>query len=385
MKEHYKVLFLIDYFDSNAGASGAIKVFTEFDPQISDYQIICTRIGNIYDKINLIKVKTVESVCKIIQKGDFDFIHYFKSAGYEVFDLTAKALDILSLKIPILTTVCQQPNIINLLLSPLEIKRTDIFVFIDKTAFNCPLVSFIDSAHKRMSYLGHNEKEIALTGEMIINRRKIKHKPFIFGRGSTINKCHKDFIEIYNKIKIDEKKFVIVGIKNPEDFHIIQEDIEVMGVLPYEEWLSACNEFDVFLYILPEDAYSSIDATLGHAMLLEKAVVYYGPAAPKERFYNGLNGLVVEKIEEIPNLCEKLYENPDWAKSIGRRARETTITDFSFKTTLNKYHIFYMEVLMSKQKQNISIPIDYYILFYKKNGKRILKKYIKSVLKWDKN
>ena len=88
--------------------------------------------------------------------------------------------------------------------------------------------------------------------------------------------------------------------------------MEIEDVFTIISWLRLLNKFDVFLYHLPEKIYSSIDGTLGDAMLLKKAVVYFGPEAPKERLINGVNGLIAKTEEEITqaqkNQSEKVSE-----------------------------------------------------------------------------
>lgn len=385
--EKYKVLFLIDCFDKNAGASYALEEFIKNDYSISEYMVLCTLMGNVNENFNIKRVKKYHDIIDIIKGNSFDFIHYFKSTGYSMFEMVMKALDKSHTQIPILTTVCQQPNIKNLLLSPMELKNSKLLIFIDKTAYFNEMIGFIPESYKRLSYLGHTKYEIDIT-QKILNERKydyINHgieKEIIFGRGSTLNKCHPEFIKIFNSIDYSNKKFYIVGIKNPNDIRVKQDNIEVYGILPLEKWLEKCSEFDIFLYVLPKDAYSSVDGTLGHAMLLEKPVVYFGPDAPKERFINGYNGFIADTLEEIPSICEKLIHNSDLRKSIGENARQSTINDFSMDVTINNYHRFYKDLLISgvHSQHAIHIPLRYLMVYYRNNIKRIFRGTIKKVL-----
>lgn len=82
-----------------------------------------------------------------------------------------------------------------------------------------------------------------------------------------------------------------------------------------------------FLYYLPLKAYSSIDGTLGEAMLLQKPVIYYGPEAPKERLIHGYNSLIANNKEEISVLCNKLAKDEEMRLQLGLKAREIIFVD----------------------------------------------------------
>ena len=182
-------------------------------------------------------------------------------------------------------------------------------------------------------------------------------------------------IEVYNKITYPHKKFIIAGIKQNswvEEKAEKYNDIEVIGTKPFEEWLKICNEFDIFLYYIPKDSHSSIDGTLGQAMLLEKPVVYYGPEAPKERFINGENALIAEEVEQIPELCDRLANDFDLRYRLGKNARLTSIRDFHINTTIKLYNELYDNV-RKRIKLQVKIPYKYYIKFYSYCWKRIFK------------
>ena len=369
--DSYRVLFLIDYFDKNAGASGAMSRIINNDPILEDYMVLATKVGEIPEGFKIKVIDSYTQIIEILNNNHFDFIHYYKANGRFIFPRMIRAIRGSKSNLPIITTVCQQPNIKNLYLTPSEIYYSSLLVFIDRTAYNCPLIKFISDDKKRFTYLGCSEDLIRITQKLISTRKE--NNGVVFGRGSTANKCHKDFIKIFNSIDIKNKSFIIVGIKDKTKLKVEQNNIEVLGVLSLSKWLEKCNEFDIFLYILPENAHSSIDGTLGHAMLLEKPIVYYGPDAPKERIQHGINGLIASNISEIPTLCEYLVRYPVKAKKMGKIARQTTIECFNFKRTLDNYHSFYSELQDTNHIMTTHIPCTYTFNYCINNWSIIIK------------
>lgn len=378
----YKVLFLIDYYGKNYGASAALTDLIENDINLIDYLVISSSVRDIPKNFKIKKVSNSKEIIEILNSQSFDFIHYFKASTINLFDITVKAIKKLKKQIPIITTICQQPNIKNLYLTSKEIKNSDILVFIDKTAFKCSILSFIKSKQKRQTYIGCTESLIQETKDILNTYNFIPKEKIVFGRGSTANKCHKDFIKVFNDIRIKNKEFEIIGIDNPSIFNVNQDNIIFRGQLPKHEWLEKCNTFDIFLYVLPENAHSSIDGTLAHAMLLEKPVVYFGPDAPKERIKNGENGFIANSVSEVAPICEYIVRNPEKAKLIGHNARNSTIKDFHFDSTLKDYHIFYQDLMTQMDSINkINIPLKYRYLYIINNLRTIIKKQYRKVFK----
>lgn len=186
--------------------------------------------------------------------------------------------------------------------------------------------------------------------------------------------------EVFDRIDVPNKLFRIVGIE--DNSWIIREaakrnNVEVYGKLSKEKWIEMCNSFDVFLYQLPEDCFSSIDGTLGLAMLLGKPVVYMGSSAPKERFHNNQNGFVAESIEEMIHYATILGRDSKLRNEIGERGRLSTINDFKPETRIQKYKELYQNI---QTHATFHIPYSYTLFFLTKNKKQT-KEYIRGILR----
>ena len=371
------ILFIIRSYDITDGSSITLNAYIRNNPSIKNYKIIARYVLSAQEDLNITEVSSWKEIRKILEKDQFNVIHYFKTAYYDIFEWTIKAMTSCRILIPVITTICQRPSTKGLLLSPYEINKSDALVFIDRSAYNDSLISFIPEYKKSCIYFGTPETAIVKTQQLIDEKAKRSKESsiIIFGRGSTLSKCPPDMIEVYNKITYPHKKFIIAGIKQNswvEEKAEKYNDIEVIGTKPFEEWLKICNEFDIFLYYIPKDSHSSIDGTLGQAMLLEKPVVYYGPEAPKERFINGENALIAEEVEQIPELCDRLANDFDLRYRLGKNARLTSIRDFHINTTIKLYNELYDNV-RKRIKLQVKIPYKYYIKFYSYCWKRIFK------------
>lgn len=371
-----KVLYLIRTYKTTDGSSMALHRLITNNPQLTDYIILCRRIISKQEDLNIQTVDSWKDIEKIVSNNRFDVIHYFKNYGFEMFNWTIKALLKQRLNIPVVTTVCQRPSYPGLLLSPNEIKYSKKIVFIDKTAFSDPLLRFLGSKHKQLIYFGVTPDVISKT-EKILNSppKKSPEDPIIFGRGSTLNKCPSNIIEIFDKIKVKNKKFIIAGI--PENSWLEplvknRTDIELIPPTSFEKWLEICNTFDIFLYHLPMDCHSSIDGTLGNAMILKKAVAYLGPEAPKERFSHNKNALVANNEDELITYATELGNNPQLRQKIGEEARKSTINDFTIESCVKKYNELYLS-LSQKCSTPIMIPFKYHTAFIKSCWVRIIK------------
>ena len=350
----YNIIFCIETFNIGGGATIALMSLIKNNPDIKDYVIFCRNIiRNEKSLEGKIIVGKGNDIITFFQREKFDLIHWFKANGNCLFEDLIKEMCKYEWKIPILTTICQKPSCKSLLLSPCEILYSNHLVFIDKAAYNDALFQFIPNSKKSMIYFGFGQELLEIIDKVRKNTPYIKTNQIIYGRGSSLNKCPKDMFDVFDKIN-HPKSFIIVGGGKKQ--WIIREinkrkmyDVKLIDNLRYEEWIKVLNSFDVFLYYLPLKAYSSIDGTLGEAMLLQKPVIYYGPEAPKERLIHGYNSLIANNKEEISVLCNKLAKDEEMRLQLGLKARETTLENFSIERTIDAYNILYNKLLTKKE------------------------------------
>lgn len=372
------ILYVIAQYGVGNGATWALSEFLiGSDNKLDARAIITSSITSTSDDRNVYEVSSPEEICSIIKKIDCDIVHYVKSVYSHIFEMTIEAIHRIGKNIPVITTVVQCPSSSHLLLSPVEIRHTTHFVFIDKTSFDLKLLSFLPIERRSQIYL--------LTRKYLEKTKAIPFKennggPIIYGRGSTLNKCPRNMFKVFDKIDVPKKEFHIVGI--PEGDNWVRKEakrrsnVKVYPQLPYEEWFELCKDFDVSLYQLPKKAYSSIDANMGLPMLMQKPTVYYGPLAPKERMIHGENGFVATTSKEISEYATMLGENSLLRKRMGIKAREMSLEMRYGGKGIQEYHKIYEQLILTQQPKPIKIPCYYKLQYICKCFREIMLTYI---------
>lgn len=367
-----KILYLISFYDIKDGSSDALYSQIK-DPTNPHYLVICKWLNTAQDDIKILEYDD-KIIDNIITLEKFDLIHYFKSRSSNILDLVVKKLSKHKIKLPIVTTTCQNPSFGPYMLSPYEIKNTSHFVFIDRTSFNDSLIKFIPNHNKSLIYLSAEDTLINRT-ENIKPKLKGGKDPVIFGRGSTLLKCPSDMFDVFDAIDIPNKELHIVGV--PLDGNWVHKEAEkrknvkMFGYLPFDEWFDICKTFDVFLYQLPEYCHASLDGNLGLAMLMRIPVVYYGCEAPKERFINGENGFVANTKEQFTRYATDLGLDPNLRLTIGENGRSSTIKQFSYKNRIADYNKIYHSIKKTRHN-GIRIPLKYWLTYLPKNWRRLV-------------
>ena len=178
-----------------------------------------------------------------------------------------------------------------------------------------------------MLRFGGLSKETFENADRILNSiGKGKNDTIVYGRGSSLNKCPKNMFDIFDRIAYP-KKFIIVG-KGEMDWiqkEISKRDYEIilLDSMPYNQWLETVATFDIFLYHLPMEAYSSTDGTMMNAMLMKKPVVYLGPDAPREILVDNVNARIAQSEEQLVKYCNELAKNEQERIRLGENARKT--------------------------------------------------------------
>lgn len=370
------VLMLIDRYQINGGASRAVKghMHNWRDCGKGEAYIYTTSNSIVEDEIRTDVFFDTRDLLEIIEEKDINVIHYFKSSRSLIkSSLLKKARKAVSKShryIPILTTVCQRPSYNNTILTTKDIKLSDHLVFIDNSAYNDALYNFIPEDRKTRIYFGSTAGTIQQMKEFA--ERKQKTEKFIFGRGSTLNKCPKDILDVFDRINVPSKQFTIAGVHYDSWLGQLAEgrdDVKIEPPTSYLRWLEICSTFDVFLYYLPDDVHSSLDGTLGCAMLMEIPPIVYGGDAPKERIIHGENGFIASTKDDIVHYAELLYRDVELREKMGKTARTTMIKMFSSERTVSEYSEIYQMLLRGK-REPISVPFSDVVHIFKKQYAR---------------
>lgn len=365
--DKYNILYVISYYDVRDGASRALYSQIICDQQVtSQYLVVCKSYKQVESDLAIASIDELQRIASFM-KNPHLIIHYFKAQNSNILK---KVCSLAPRCTRLITTVCQSPVYGRYLLSPYEMRKTWHFIFIDKTAYGESLIQFIPRTKCSQIYVVSDS--MAKRTQNVPQKRPTDE--IIYGRATTLAKCPADMFEVFDKIDIPNKRFDIVGIPNTDNWvrreAALRKNVKVYEVMPFEQWMMMCNNFDVFLYQLPNTCYASIDANLGLAMLLRKPVVYMGCAAPKERFIHEKNGFVAESIEEMALYATRLGKDADLRAKIGHAARESTLQQFSFERRRNQIYEVYRNTL-SQEKHRI--PIFYLCLYLKRCYKDIIK------------
>jgi len=377
------ILISIENFSSTGGAA---LTMLDFANLLTDHNVYtCCR--NVVDESTNNKIIPLcgEDYSKFVKENDIQLIHYFKSEGLLYFDEIVKTLKRSNLYVPIITTVCQKPSFEGCALTLNEIINSSKLVFIDKAAYNDKVYFYIRKKNKRMIYFGFSSEIIYETSK----KKNVPHNSVIFGCGCTLNKIYERYLEVFDKIQCYNKKLVYVGsCKNSwiEEKVLNRDNIEIYPLLEYKLWQNLCKNFDIFLYVLSPNTYSSIDGNLGLAMLYEIPPIVYGPAAPKERIKHGVNGFIAKTEKDVVKYAELLAHNESLRRTMGKEARISTIENFTMNETIKLYDKLYKKVLLENPHKKNVFLINLIYLFISNiiNWKKRMiakKKYVKRKIK----
>lgn len=373
-----KILFLISYYKVGDGASAGAYSLISGDANLKEYLLLSRWNIRSQEGLNIKTVSSVGEVKEYLRQGNFDMIHYFKAGFSNLFEMVIRAMKSQHLDIPVVTTVCQRPSYPHHLLSPFEIRHTSHFIFIDKASYNDRLLSFIPQERKSHIYCVSDRTARITEG---IPPKVNTDGIIVYGRGTTISKCPRNMFEVFDKIGIPNKRFCVVGI--PEGDNWVRREaakrnnVDVYPLLPYNEWFELCKTFDVSLYQIPTDSHASLDANLGLPMYMQKPTVYYGSAAPKERFIQGVNGFVANTYDEIVEYATRLGKDAELRYKMGTEARRITLEMFSFQRSLDDTYKIYSALLSGEEERKpISVPLTYRIAYLFKSYKPAIRTFL---------
>ena len=382
-----KIISVIDWFKIGNGATSAITTINSFfkDGGI-DYSVLFDYSKGVLPE-NTHKWSD-DLFLQIVDNRKDVIVHYYLSGGKKgrgIFFKLVNCCKFHGLTIPIVTTVLQRPSYAYCMLSPYIIHHSSHIVFIDKASYNDSLYSFIPAERKSMFYCNFPfpAHEIAKLDQLAkVRDNHNKNERFVYGRGSVINKCPQDTIEVFEQIDVGPKYFVICGVD--DDSWIAKKarykkNIKTYPNKSFEEWKLICSTFDVFLYYLPKDTYSSLDGNLGLAMRLGIPPIVYGPDAPKERIVQGVNGFVAETKDEILRYAKLLFEDDELRKTIGKNARDMTYSMFHGRQTLDGYVSLYKRLLAGDIGGGFIIPRRLFWTCFIKNRIFIARMYFEKI------
>lgn len=363
------ILILVDAYSKNGGASKSIRdCATILEQRGYGVHIITSRLSTDKFQENVRIVRTNEDIKSALEVIKVDIVLFFKTAksllDKSIFSRFVSVKKGLGDEVRVITVVCQRPSNPNTVLTPFEIKNSDHLIFIDRTAYNDSLYSFIPECTKSWTYLTIPDDGSNPLDRYLKTDYSLKNDEVVFGRGSSFNKCPKNILDPFDKVKFSgKKKFVIVGVPKYPNWLTAKinkrgkNDVVTYPLMGFDEWMNQVSSFDIGLYCLPKNAHSSIDGTLGQMMRIGLPVIVGGAPAPKERIIHGENGFIADTVPEIAYYAELLANNQELRERIGKAARKSTI-ELNNVSWIDKLEDVIEKVRDTKDKIPVVIPVS---------------------------
>lgn len=358
-----KVLAFIDWFKSTNGATSAVlSILKELEREGIEGKLVCEynssplpSNASIWNEHNVKEYLHADNVVA------FYFLTGVGKKGGALFDRVSNVRAKANHKVPLITVVLQKPSNPSSILTPKIIKKSSHLVFIDKAAYGNKIYSFIPEDRKSMLYMSWPSEEWSIYFKQLYESKEVhdKNKQFVYGRGSSISKCPKDIIELFERINVESKRFVICGINDDTWLAAKAKKYENVVTIPnqdYKCWTKECSKFDVFLYYVPKSAYSSLDGNLGVAMRLGIPPIVYGPEVYKERVIHGYNGFVAETKDQIVEYAELLYKDDNLRRNLGENARKSIENFRNNSETTDKLVALCEKLLQDNECGQIVVP-----------------------------
>lgn len=360
------IAILTNSYSTNGGASKSIRECAkELQQRGYNVVVICAKTScEIVPDILHVVCRDSE-LSELFKQFDPDLVLFFKAAKSlvkeSIYSRYVRVKNEEGLNIKSIMIVCQQPSNPDTILTTFEIKNSDHIIFIDKTAFNDSLYHFIPEEMKSWTYLSIPDDGPNPIDQYVKTDYSIRNNEIVFGRGSSFGKCPRNILAPFDKIRVSgRKKFVIVGVPRRRNWlsNIIKErtDVVTYPLIAFNEWMSLANSFDIGLYILPSNAHSSIDGTLGQMMRIGLPVIVGGAPAPKERIVHGVNGFIADTVPEMIHYAEMLANDQTLREKIGKNARQSTL-DLNSKSWIDKLERIIKDIFCSNEEIEVSIPL----------------------------
>lgn len=359
------IAILTNSFSKNGGASKSIRECVK-ELQLRGNSVIILSAKSLCEEIpeNMYIVQNDLELARLFNQYETELVIFFKASKSlikeSIFNRYVRVKKKIKRDTRTIMVLCQQPSNPDTILTTFEIKNCDHYIFIDKTAYNDQLYSFIPEKKKSWNYLSIPDNGPNPLDQYVKTDYSLKNGEIVFGRGSSFGKCPRNILEPFDNIKIScNKKFVIVGVPQRSNWLTNQirdrEDVVTYPLVSFDEWMSLVRSFDIGLYILPKNAHSSIDGTLGQMMRIGLPVIVGGAPAPKERIVHGQNGFIADSVSDIIHYAEMLAIDQTLREKIGKNARQSTI-ELNSKSWIDNLESIIVDVCGIRKYETLYVP-----------------------------
>ncbi|MBI4114625.1 MAG: glycosyltransferase family 4 protein [Candidatus Niyogibacteria bacterium] len=225
----------------------------------------------------------------------------------------------------------------------------DVFVF--TTPLSREVAEVERLSDERKKYLRY----VWSTGgvDRVLSIERNKHSGFIVGYIGNVDyaKMHPDFLDICDKVRIPNVKFVVVGGPNGALFQGeaerrgIGNKFHFTGFVSEEEKWGHLATFDIFGYPLAPHHYGSCDQVLQEVMAA--GVVPVVLSNPMERYMveDGITGVVAKNTDEYADALQNLYHNAQLRDVLSKNAKQYAMQTFSLEKMAQEWEVILDEVM----------------------------------------
>ncbi len=245
------------------------------------------------------------------------------------------------------------------------IQYPDIYIFTTPISLKTKAIKNLSNKYKKKLRIVWSTGGV----EGIKSMKARRHSGFNVGYIGTVDyaRLHPNFLNICNKIKIPNVKFIVCG--GPKNKKIKKEkEVEGLDIAkrinftgPIQDITKYLPIFDVFGYPLAPSHFGTCDQSLQESMAA--GVVPVVLANPMEKFMvkDGITGIVAKNKKDYILAIEKLYKNPALRNSLSKNARAYAIKNFSLDKMVKDWETIFKELLVlpkSPRKWKISKKND---------------------------
>jgi glycosyltransferase involved in cell wall biosynthesis len=227
-------------------------------------------------------------------------------------------------------------------------KRVDHFISITEA---------VASSNAKALNIPSNKISVIYRGRNIKNYKKVQpsvtNSPFIFLTIARLVK-RKGFFELLEAAKILKIKnfsFKVLIAGDGQERMVLKELVQKEGLQDYVSFLGNCNDVPNLLekahcFVFPSH-YEGQGGALVEAMFAYKPVVVTRIPVFEEQVIENETGIFFNLFDSV-DLADKMYwmyQNYEYAKSMGDRAREIAEERFDVEIVANKYDVLYHKLL----------------------------------------
>ncbi|MFN3133962.1 MAG: glycosyltransferase family 4 protein [Candidatus Kryptonium sp.] len=309
--------------------------------------------------------KNLKTLLKILKRKKFHVIHVFRSSDlkFVALALILRGDDSAIILDPQIGVGVKKKDLLHKMLY----RKVDAMIAISKDVMNGFLRNLPVNVGKiKLVYPGIDVERFKFRDE---SRRRIREE---FGLGDEIvigvvsrfspGKGHEELFRAFKILmgEFNNVKLLVVGgstVGEVDYFRSLQKLADELGINNKTIWVGFRKDvqdvlcaFDIF--VAPSHA-EAFGLSLVEAMATELSVVATRSAGFLDIISNGTNGLFFEKgnYEDLAEKIKLLIKDKEFAKQLGKKARETVCEKFSFERYLNEIEALYFDLVKLKQME----------------------------------